>query len=89
MRRCSPFIIDVLIATAHVTSHSHAETSRDSRARVARAVAIMFALGAEKESIEPFVLTHRVNTIQPPGQQLVRVRLMTGIPDDLVARRFK
>ena len=53
------------------------------------AVAVVFALGAQKEAIEPAELAHRIETIAPPGKQFVDVALMTDVQNELVVRRVE
>ena len=52
-------------------------------------VAVVFALGAQKEAIEPAELAHRIKTIEPPGKQFVDVTLMTDVHDESVVRRVE
>jgi len=53
------------------------------------AVAIMFALGAQKEAVEPAELAHRIKTIEAPGKHFVDVTLMTNVHNESVVRRVK
>ena len=43
---------------------------------MARAVAIVLALGAQEEAVEPLVLAHGVEALAPAGEELVDVALM-------------
>ncbi len=56
---------------------------------MARAVAIMLALRAEKEAIQSFVLPHRPDAIEPPGEHFVHVALVADVEDKLVCGRFE
>ena len=54
---------------------------------MARAVGIVLALGAEKKAIQPLVLAHGVDAIEPAGGHFVHVALGTGVKNDVVFRR--
>src|SRR5262249_39988536 len=59
---------DILVTPPQVPPDGHAERCGKRRACVARTVAIMFALGAQKKTVEPAELAHCVKTIEPPGE---------------------
>ena len=67
----------------------HAQAGRQGRAGVTRAVAIMLAFGAEEKAVQPLVLPHGVNAIEPAGKHLVDVALVTDVEDELVLRRVE
>src|SRR5262249_18262746 len=46
-------------------------------------------LGPTREAADAVERAQGAEPLETPGQQLVRIRLMTGIPDDAVARRFE
>ncbi len=50
---------------------------------------VVFALRALGETRKPAALPDRADTVAPAGQDLVRVRLMTDIPDQPVMRRVE
>ncbi|KAF5407302.1 MAG: hypothetical protein Udaeo2_25770 [Candidatus Udaeobacter sp.] len=52
-------------------------------------VAIVFALGPQKETVEPAKLTHRIKTIEAPGKHFVDVALMTDVHNEPVVRRVE
>src|SRR6187401_25973 len=54
-----------------------------------RAVAIMFAFGAEEKAIQTLVLPHRVNAIETAGKHLVNVPLVTDVEDESVLGRVE
>src|ERR1700730_11953773 len=54
-----------------------------------RAVAVVFTLGAQKETVEPAELTHRIKTIETSGKHFVDVPLMTDVHNESVLRRVK
>jgi hypothetical protein len=56
---------------------------------MARSIAVVIALGAEKESIESSVLAHRSELLPASGQDLVNVSLMADVEEDLVDRGLK
>src|ERR1041385_5687547 len=51
-----------------------------------RAIDVVLALGAEEETVQPFILSHGVNAIEPASEHLMHVALMTDIEDELVVR---
>ncbi len=53
---------------------------------MARAVNVVLALGPEKETVQPLVLPHRMDAIEPAGKHLVDVTLMADVEDELVLR---
>ena len=67
----------------------HAEAGRQRRAGMARAVGIVLAFGAEEEAVQPLVLPHGVDAIEPAGKHLVDVTLMADVEDELVLRRVE
>ena len=46
-------------------------------------------LGPAREAADAVELTQRREPLQASGQQLVRVGLVAGIPDDSIARRLQ
>ncbi len=50
---------------------------------------IVFALGALGETRQAIRLTQRANPVAASGQNLVRIGLMTHIPDQTVVRRVE
>jgi hypothetical protein len=48
---------------------------------------VVLALGARGEGREPAVLLDGMQTLAPPGQHLVRIRLVPHVPHQPVARR--
>src|SRR5262249_20351782 len=77
---------DILVTAPQVSPDGHAERCGKRRACVARTVAIMFALGAQKKTVESAELAHRMKTIEPPGKHFVDVTLVTHIHDETVTR---
>src|SRR5687767_8433610 len=75
-RRVTKDADDMLIALALITRGAHAERRGKRRARVARAIAIVFALRAERETIQPARGADGVKPIFAPRQKLVNVNLM-------------
>src|SRR5439155_20225817 len=74
---------------AQIASDGHAKSGRKRRPCVARAVAIMFAFGAQKETVEPAELPHCLETVETPGKHFVHVALMTHIHHKAVTRRVE
>ena len=56
---------NVFVASAKVASHGHAQSGGESGPGVTRAVAVMFALGAQEEPIQSLVLAHGGDAIEP------------------------
>src|SRR5262249_36220424 len=77
---------DVLVTAPQVAPDGHAECCGKRRSCVAGAIAIMFALGAHKKTVEPGKLAHRVKTVEPPGKHFVHVALVAHVHDETVAR---
>src|SRR4029077_20288033 len=88
-RGVSRYHDDVLVPTAEVASHCHAERRGKRRPRMPRAVAVVFTLGAQKETVKPAELAHRIKTIEPSGKHFVDVSLMTDVHNESVVRRVK
>jgi hypothetical protein len=80
---------DILVTPPQVPPDGHAERCGKRRACVARTVAIMFALGAQKKTVEPAELAHCVKTIEPPGKHFVYVALVAYVHDETIPRRVK
>ena len=56
---------------------------------MSRAVAIVLAFGAEEKAVQPLVLPHGVNAIEPAGKHLVDVALVADVEDEPVVRRIE
>jgi hypothetical protein len=80
---------DVFIAAAQIASDRHAEPSGKRRAGVTGAVAIVFAFRAQKKSVQPLVLPHRADAIEPAGKHFVDVTLVADVEDETVPRRIE
>src|SRR4029453_1214873 len=80
---------DVVVPTAEVATNRHAECGGERRPRMTPAVAIVFALGAQKETVEPAELGHRIETIEAHGKHFVDVTLMADVHNESVVRRVK
>ena len=59
---------------------------RQAGAGVAAVEHVVLALGATREAADAAELAQRAEVVEPAGQQLVRVGLVAGVPDDLVGR---
>uniref|UniRef100_A0A0A9DP90 Uncharacterized protein n=1 Tax=Arundo donax TaxID=35708 RepID=A0A0A9DP90_ARUDO len=75
---------DVVLAAEEVTRHRHAQRRRDARRAVADAERVVRALVALREPRQAGGLTDGVHPGPPAGEDLVRVRLVPDVPDDLV-----
>ena len=77
---------DVLAAAALVARQGQALGDRDAGARVAAVHDVVHALGPAREATDAAQLAQRVEALQPARQELVRVGLVAGVPDDAVRR---
>ena len=77
----------VLVAAALVAGRAHAQRGGQRRAGVARAVAIVLALGAQGEAVQAAGGADGVKAALAAGQQLVDVDLVADVPDELVLGR--
>src|SRR4051812_14455585 len=50
---------------------------------------VVFAFGALRETAQASALPQSPNTIAPAGQDLVRIGLVTDVPDDAIAWRVE
>ena len=80
---------DVFVRAAQVAGGGHAEACGQGGAGVARAVAVMLALGAEEEAVEAAVLADAVDLPAAPGEHFVHVALMADVEEDFVRRRIE
>ena len=60
-----------------------------ARARVAAVHDVVRRLAAAREAADAVDLAQGAEAVQAPREQLVRIRLVPGVPDDLVARRLE
>ena len=88
-RRISAERDDVLLAARHIARHGHAQRRAERRARVARAVAVVLALGAQHETVQPARLADGLEAAVAPGEHLVDIRLVAHVEDEAVARRVE
>ncbi len=54
-----------------------------------RAERVVFALGALGEARQAAALAERPDAVAPPGQDLVRIGLVSDVPDQAVVRRVE
>ena len=80
---------DIVRATAEVTRHGHAERRRNRCRGMRGAEWIVGTLIALRETRQPARLTQRANAIAPSRQNLMRVRLMSDVPDQTIFRRVE
>ena len=78
---------DVLIIVAtQIPANCHPQPRRQGRAGMSRAVAIVFAFGAQQEPVQSLVLPHRPNAIETTGKHFVDVALMADIENEAILR---
>ena len=75
---------DVFVAALQITGGGHAERGGEGGASVAGTIAIVLALGAQREAVEAFILADGVDAVPAAGEHLVHVGLMCHVPDELV-----
>ena len=80
---------DVVVLSLRVAGRGHAERRRDRRRGVGRAEDVVLRLRAAREAREAPLLPDRVEPVPPPRQDLVRVALVTDVPDEEVAGRVE
>jgi hypothetical protein len=49
----------------------------------------MFALGSEQKAVQPLVLPHRTDAVQPAGEHLMDIPLVADVEDKFVLWRLK
>ena len=80
---------DALEAVADVARRRKPLGDREAGAGVAAVHHVVLGLGAAREAADAVDLAERVEPLEAAGQQLVRVRLVAGVPDDPVAGRLE
>ena len=77
---------DLLIRAALLARQRQALGDRQPGTGVAAVEDVMLALATAREATHATELAEGVELVEPSGQQLVRVSLMAGVPDELVGR---
>ena len=80
---------DMLAPAVHIPRGSHAEGCREGRSGMTRPVAVVVALGTEKETVETAILAHGGKSLAATRQDFVHISLMADIKEDLVGGRCK
>ena len=80
---------DPLESVADVTRLGEALGDRQAGAGMTAIEDVMRRLGAPREATDAIELAQRAEPFEATGQQLVRVGLMAGVPDDPVTRRLE
>ncbi len=80
---------DPLKAVTQVASLGQTLRDRQSGPRMATVEDVVGRLRPAREAPDAIELAQRREALEPPGQELVRVGLVAGVPDDPVARRFE
>ena len=80
---------DVFARSEFVPGHGHAEGGREGGARVACAVAVVLALGAEEESVQALILADCLQPAQATGEHFVNIALMADVEDKAVFGRLE
>ena len=74
---------------SEVTSFGEPLGDGQTRTRMATIEDVVGRLRATREATDAIELPERTETLQPTGEELVRVGLVAGIPDEPVTRRFE
>ena len=80
---------DPLEAVADVARLGESLGDRQTGAGMAAVEHVMRRFGPAREAADPVELAQRPEAVEAAGQQLVRVGLVPGVPDDPVAWRFE
>ena len=79
----------MLVAAPQIARRGHAERGGERRARMAGAVAIVLAFGAEQEAVEAVGLADGVEAVAASGKKLVDIGLVADVEDEIVRRRVE
>ena len=74
----------VLLAAGQVAGHGHAQSGGQRGSGVAGAVAVVLALGAQHEAVEPAGLANGLKAVQATGKNLVDIGLVADVEEQLV-----
>ena len=88
-RRVADHDGDPLMRAADVPGRGEALRDGQARARVAAVEDVVLALAPPREAADTVDLAQRPEALETAGQQLMGVRLVAGVPHDLVARRLE
>ena len=80
---------DPLETVAQVAGFGEALRDRQARPRMTAIEDVVGRLGPPREAADAIELSQRREAVEPPGQELVRVGLVSRVPDDPIARRFE
>ena len=83
-RRVAKDTNHILVAAALIARRAHAERSRQRGAGVARAVTIVLAFSAERETVQTVGGADGVKAALAAGKEFVDVALMAHVPDEPV-----
>ena len=78
-----------VLLTLQVAAHRETQARRDRGRGMRRTERIVFTLGALGEARQATPLAQRMDPVPPARQNLVRITLMTYVPDQNVPRRVK
>ena len=74
----------MLLAASQVARHGHAQSRRERRASVPGAEAVVLALGAQHEAVQPARLANGVKAVEAAGENLVNIGLVADIEQQFV-----
>ena len=77
------------LLTLDLGGQRHAQRGRDAGGRMCGAEGVVFALVTARETTDAAELAQGAHAVAPTGEDLVRVGLMTDVPDQAVFRRVE
>ena len=80
---------DIVLAAVQIARNGHAETGGNGGRGMRRTEGVVFALGALCETGETTALAKRADAVATTGEDLVRIGLMTDVPDEAIFRRVE
>src|SRR5262245_36457624 len=80
---------DLVVVAFDVTAGGNAERRGNRRRGVSSAEGVVFAFAALEEARDAAFLTQRLERLVAPGQNFVRISLVSNVPHELIARRIE
>ena len=80
---------DMLVGAYLVARGGHSQRGGEGRSRMARTIAVVLALAAQKKAVKSLVLTDRRKAVEPPGQKFVDIALVADIENEPVLGRIE
>ena len=77
---------DIVLQTGKIARHRHSQAGGNRSRRMRRAETVVLTLGTFGETRKTATLPQGANAVAPPGEDLVRIGLMSDVPDQPVLR---